>query len=1104
MAQLNALLATEGPYPGQVADPLPSAEAAEALSEAARQLSDGQTHSPDVEHLSHHSFETEALNTDHTVAHVNLHTDHLQDNGKVDVPTGAPPSFLYGAEPFTQSMLRFEEFGRPAMGPESLSSPGMPLPKPISAQGYPDGTELDAFLTQHTTKTTAYPSPYPTEWANDPDYKGTHENPWRDEIEAFLGRRLVTPPAEGRPPGEEWSHQRWTEFFPEVYIDTAQTGARTNTGLRDPHQMHGYESGEFGSGPDGISGTADDGLYHAVHAAEGEESTLLGSNRGLPVRFHPNMPVQQPDSLWTFDGTLPPKLLMARYGEPILLRHYNTLPIDPSANMGFGAHTISTHEHNGHNPAESDGYTQSFFFPGQFYDYHWPMVLAGHDSINTDASDPRAAAPDGNGGTYQIRGDWRETMSTHWFHDHMLDFTAQNVYKGNAAMMNYYSALDRGNEALDDGINLRLPSGSTLDWGNRDYDINLFIKGIAWDPNGQLWFNIFNTDGMLGDRMVTNWLWNPYLDVRARRYRFRILNASVARYFKLALVEQVAGSGGELAGPRGSGISYNRVPFYMVANDGNILEHAVYFDGNKAVGGLRNRKGILPTQAIAERYDIVVDFAQFEPGTRLYFVNLLEHRNGRRPHTEIPLQDVLDGTYAPRVKGGRNRTDTTVTRFLEFRVQPCTKSDGSPAESCASGGDAIHAQQDRSMDPADFIEGKQKMIELPGFTEEELANAVHRTFEFGRSSGTDSAPWTIKTDGGAGYNMDPRRVSAAAKAGQTEIWHLKTSGGWSHPIHIHFEEGQILRRDGKAPPEWEKWSRKDTYRIGRMADSGATVDVAIRFREFLGSYMEHCHNTQHEDHAMLLRWDNEAPGQVRVMPAPMPTWDGVGYVPAYALPTFRSGDLSAKRTWDAATANPAGVPVAAAPEAPAPETPPTPANAPAPETPPAPANAPAPEVPPTPVRPVAPQAPEASIRRIAPQAPQAPVRPVAPQAPEASVGPVAPQAPQAPESAAAPSEPAPQAPESTPGPPEPAEAAPQAPSVTAPILEPAEPAPAHPVFRVSEADKRGRIRVRGTVLAGEEVLSDAPRVRCRTSSRGRYRCSGRGLVPGQVVEFFLQ
>ena len=44
---------------------------------------------------------------------------------------------------------------------------------------------------------------------------------------------------------------------------------------------------------------------------------------------------------------------------------------------------------------------------------------------------------------------------------------------------------------------------------------------------------------------------------------------------------------------------------------------------------------------------------------------------------------------------------------------------------------------------------------------------------------------------------------------------------------------------------------------------------------------------------MLLRWDIENPGQVRVMPTPMPAWDGVGYVPSYALPTFRTGDLDA-------------------------------------------------------------------------------------------------------------------------------------------------------------------------------------------------------------------
>ena len=73
------------------------------------------------------------------------------------------------------------------------------------------------------------------------------------------------------------------------------------------------------------------------------------------------MPIQDHKTLWTFDGTLPPKLLMARVGEPLVMRHYNALPIEPTANRGFGLHTISTHEHNGHNPAESDGFANAFF-----------------------------------------------------------------------------------------------------------------------------------------------------------------------------------------------------------------------------------------------------------------------------------------------------------------------------------------------------------------------------------------------------------------------------------------------------------------------------------------------------------------------------------------------------------------------------------------------------------------------------------------------------------------------------------------------------------------------------------------------------------------------
>lgn len=811
-----------------------------------------------------------------------------------NIPTNSKPSPTFGALPFTQQLLLFEEFGLEKLDP-AAPAPSGSLP---SLSAGPDA--LESFLAQTGI------APYPSQYANTTD-----NNPWQAEIEKFLGRALDHPPAEGRPPGQGFSHQRWNEFYPQAFFKTAQAGARTNGGFRDSRQLHGYRVGEFGPG----------GLYFRVYSSSVAGAPILrGSTKGLAVRFHPLMPVQDPQALWTFDGTVPPKLLMARYGQPILMRHYNDLPIDPSANRGFGLHTITTHEHNGHNPAESDGYANAFFFPGQFYDYRWPMQLAGYDTINTTASDPRAAFPCSDGekllvnsdsagsvkscsnGSIQLRGDWRETMSTHWFHDHMLDFTAQNVFKGNAAMMNYYSALDRGNEAANDGVNLRLPSGTALPWGNRDYDVNLVVADKAWDKDGQLWFNIFNTDGFVGDNLLVNWTYKPFLDVRARRYRFRILNGSVSRFLAIAVVQQVAGNTGAIPGPAGSGISYNRIPFHMIANDGNLMEHAVAFDGRLDIAGNGNAQdhnSVLPTQGIAERYDIVIDFAKngIKPGDVLYFVNTLEHPNGKVTGNKISLENILSETYLPKLQdtdgdgipdqwiGG----DPCVGKFLELRVK-------------------AYAGTDLSMDPADYVTGKKAMIPLTLNRDDpadqaKLAAARHRSFSFGRSNGTDKAPWTVKTDGGSGYNMDPRRLSAAMQLangpteggfsgdGTLEIWKIELGGGgWSHPVHVHFEEGILLSRGGKALPEWEKWARKDVYRIGPDSDSLDNVEMAIHFREFAGTYMEHCHNTQHEDNSMLLRWDIEKPGQFQMMPTPLPTWDGVEYVDSAALPTFRTGD----------------------------------------------------------------------------------------------------------------------------------------------------------------------------------------------------------------------
>ena len=79
------------------------------------------------------------------------------------------------------------------------------------------------------------------------------------------------------------------------------------------------------------------------------------------------------------------------------------------------------------------------------------------------------------------------------------------------------------------------------------------------------------------------------------------------------------------------------------------------------------------------------------------------------------------------------------------------------------------------------------------------------------------------------------------------------------------------------------------YRIGTGPGSSRDVVVLLRFREFLGTFMEHCHNTQHEDHSMLLRWDNRNPGQAVAIPTPIADWEGVSYEPTVGLPVATGG-----------------------------------------------------------------------------------------------------------------------------------------------------------------------------------------------------------------------
>ena len=191
---------------------------------------------------------------------------------------------------------------------------------------------------------------------------------------------------------------------------------------------------------------------------------------------------------------------------------------------------------------------------------------------------------------------------------------------------------------------------------------------------------------------------------------------------------------------------------------------------------------------------------------------------------------------------------------------------------------------DLSADLTPFEPGGQKFV-VHNRPTQELAGATGDRRS--SSGGTDKAR-TVTTDEGS-FTADTRRVTSAPAIGDVEIWTIEGNNGWSHPVHIHFEEGFILSKDGEAPPVWERFARKDIYRVGPMDDSANDIRVALRFREFAGTYVEHCHNTTHEDTAMLIRWDLEYPGQLKLMPSPLPSWDGVSYVTSVGFNSTRRG-----------------------------------------------------------------------------------------------------------------------------------------------------------------------------------------------------------------------
>lgn len=239
--------------------------------------------------------------------------------------------------------------------------------------------------------------------------------------------------------------------------------------------------------------------------------------------------------MWGYNGLVPGPTVKVSQGRRTVMRHVNNLP---------GSHPVlqytpwtSVHLHGSPSLPQYDGYASDITNPGQYKDYHYP---------NT------------------------QTARTMWYHDHGVHHTAENVLMGLAAQYQLIDPLEQS---------LPIPHG--------DYDVPLIVSDAMFNADGSLLFDNHDESGMFGDVILVNGRPWPVMKVQRRKYRFRLLNASISRSYKWSL-----DSGG---------------PMVVIATDAGLMPYP------QPVFSFR--------QGMAERYEIVIDFSKYPVGRRVVLKN---------------------------------------------------------------------------------------------------------------------------------------------------------------------------------------------------------------------------------------------------------------------------------------------------------------------------------------------------------------------------------------------------------------------------------------------------------------------------------------------------
>ncbi|HEU4732315.1 MAG TPA: multicopper oxidase [Kofleriaceae bacterium] len=357
----------------------------------------------------------------------------------------------------------------------------------------------------------------------------------------------------------------------------------------------------------------------------------------------------------------------------------------------------------------------------------------------------------------------RQDATTLWFHDHALGTTRLNVYSGLAAF--YLIRDNRDTGAASNPIGLPAgPFEQELMVADRQFDTQgqlLFPDGTPGDnptginggpPNPDV--HPFWIPEFFGDVIVVNGKSWPFMEVQPRRYRFRVVNGSNARFYQMQLMRSVNHQPTTTPGPA----------IWQIGSDGGFLNTPTNLDDPA------NPNAPHLFLAPAERADVIVDFSG-QSGKNFILVN-------------------GQGAFAPYPSGDPPDPNTS-GQVMEFRVNQTlqgTDNSFNPANPQCS----LRASPIVDIKPADTHRTPDKTrnlilveVEGDGGPEEVLLNNSHWD---GLRNGTNT------TIPGSVPNGDGISATEVPRVGSTEVWEIANLTEDAHPIHIHLIQFQIISR----------------------------------------------------------------------------------------------------------------------------------------------------------------------------------------------------------------------------------------------------------------------------------------------------------------------